>query len=205
MIPTVANEEQHETYVSNIVRSYRSATPDQLRRGRSWYPTAHQLAVMIADGDAVQGAGVIASLSANKSWSENQRLAKIALSTGTPVGHVGDALGKASRILAGSAPEDVLPMGAKTGHFYRCIVDPSDADAVCVDRHAHDVAVGEVYGDRDRGLSSKRRYATVAHAYREAARRLGVLPQVVQAVTWVVQVETIASVGNRRRNRKGDE
>ena len=37
----------------------------------------------------------------------------------------------------------------------------------------------------------KRRYATLAHAYREAARRLGELPSTVQAVTWVVWREMI--------------
>jgi hypothetical protein len=46
--------------------------------------------------------------------------------------------------------------------------------------------VGERYGSQDRGLSSKRRYATVALAYRLAAQHLDELPSTVQAVTWVV-------------------
>jgi hypothetical protein len=60
---------------------------------------------------------------------------------------------------------------------------PEDPEAVVIDRHAHDVAVGKRYGNMDRGLSNKRRYATLAHAYREAARQLGELPSTVQAVT----------------------
>ncbi|PRH79427.1 hypothetical protein C6N75_09895 [Streptomyces solincola] len=70
-----------------------------------------------------------------------------------------------------------------------------------MDRHAHDIAVGETYGSRDRGLSAKTRYAVVAHAYREAAMRLGELPSTVQAVTWVVRTEGIAGTATRPKNR----
>ncbi|QZZ32504.1 hypothetical protein A7X85_03920 [Streptomyces sp. ST1015] len=66
-----------------------------------------------------------------------------------------------------------------------------------IDRHAHDVAVGELYGRRDRGLGAVRRYAMLAHCYREAALRLGELPSTVQAVTWVVHTERIAGTGTR--------
>ncbi|MET8983264.1 hypothetical protein ABZX85_47640 [Streptomyces sp. NPDC004539] len=66
-----------------------------------------------------------------------------------------------------------------------------------IDRHAHDLAVGELHGSRDRGLGSARRYALLAHCYREAALRLGELPSTVQAVTWVVHTERIAGTGTR--------
>ncbi|MFM9442564.1 hypothetical protein [Streptomyces acidiscabies] len=102
---------------------------------------------------------MIATLSANKSWPQNRRLAYQAYKTGAPAGH---------------APE-----------------------AVVIDRHAHDIAVGELYGRRDRGLGSARRYVMLAHCYREAALRLGELPSTVQAVTWVVLTERIAGTGTR--------
>lgn len=91
--------------------------------------------------------------------------------------------------MAGEDPELVLPMDSKTGHFYRCILDPTDAEAICIDRHAHDIAVGERYGNRDRGLSSKARYALLADVYKRAAKRINVIPQELQAVTWVVWIE----------------
>lgn len=145
---------------------------------------------MLSEGNARQGAGVIAALSVQKSWTENQRLAREAFANGgLDSGHFRTMLEKLAKIMAGEDPETVLPMTMKTGHFFRCIADPTDADAVCIDRHAHDVAVGERYGNLDRGLGNKARYATLAHAYREAARKLGELPQTVQAVTWVVQTE----------------
>lgn len=190
MINTTATDAEQATYVHNIMSVYARATADQKRRGRDWYPAAHQLASMLTDGDVRAGAGVLAALSANKRWSENQRLAKEVIN-GNIGGHFRDALDKAEKILDGASPEDILPMSIKTGNFYRCILDPSDPDAVVIDRHAHDVAVGQTFGKADRGLSVPTRYATLAHAYREAARKLGELPSVVQAVTWLVQIEDI--------------
>ncbi|MFC8429283.1 hypothetical protein [Streptomyces sp. NPDC057253] len=199
MISANASEETREQYISNVLATWRAATPEQLERGRTWYRTAHDLASLISDGDPRAGAGVIAALSANKSWSENTRLAHRAYEFGVPTGHFQDALTKVTRIMAGADPAEVLPMERKTGMFFRCIANPCDPDAVVVDRHAHDIAVGEIYGQRDRGLSSARRYALLAHCYREAALRLGELPSTVQSVTWVVHTERIASAGRRGR------
>lgn len=182
MIPIKTNP----LYVDNIVTVFRSATAEELSAGRQWYPAANRLAAAMCDGDAAMGAGLLAALSPQTSWWLNVELASDAYETGRPARHVSDALSKASRILAGADPSDVLPMDRKTGHFYRCIVDPADPEPVCVDRHAHDIAVGEEYGNRDRGLSAKGRYNLIADAYREAAEILDELPSVVQAVTWVV-------------------
>ncbi|WP_405956929.1 hypothetical protein [Streptomyces phaeochromogenes] len=201
MISVDASEETREHYVRNIIAMWRAATPEQMQRGRTWYCTAHDLASLITNGDARTGAGVIAALSANKSWSENSRLARQAYETGVPSGHFQDALTKVAKIMAGADPAEVLPMERKTGMFFRCIADPFDPDAVVIDRHAHDVAVGDTYGQRDRGLGSARRYALLAHCYREAALRLGELPSTVQSVTWVVHTERIAGTSTRGPRR----
>jgi len=188
MIPTTATDAELQQYVDNIVAAYRAATPDQVTRGRQWYRVAHDLAAMIGDGDVRMGAGLLAALSANKRWSANVTLAEDA-ANGNVHGHTGDTLAKVGKILGGADPTELLPMQVKTGNFYRCIMDPADPDPVVIDRHAHDIAVGERYGQRDRGLSNVNRYATLALAYRLAARKLGVIPSVVQAVTWVRQTE----------------
>ncbi|MFF7987762.1 hypothetical protein ACFZDK_53540 [Streptomyces sp. NPDC007901] len=201
MISVDPPEQTREHYVCNIIATWRAATPEQLQRGRAWYRNAHDLASLITDGDARTGAGVIAALSANKTWSENRRLARQACETGLSSGHVQDALSKVARIMAGEDPTGVLPMERKTGMFFLCIADPQDPDAVVIDRHAHDVAVGETYGHRDRGLGSARRYALLAHCYREAALRLGELPSAVQSVTWVVHTERIAGTSTRGPRR----
>lgn len=184
------DEISQEIMVLNIIRVYRSATEDQLSRGRSWYETAHQIADMATDGHPRTGAAVIAALSPQTEWLLNVRLACDAIEDGSMTsGHFKDACSKVNRILAGIAPEDVLPMDKKTGQFYRLIADPSDAEAVVIDRHAHDIAVGVRLGNENRGLSYGPRYALFADAYRTAGERLGERPSAVQAVTWVVWTE----------------
>ena len=187
MIPSLPSIADVRGYTTNIVEAWHAANDASKQLGRNWYTVAHQLAATL-DDDVRVGAAVMAALSANKSWSQNVRLAVDAAS-GNVHGHVGDALDKVHRLLAGEEPETVLPMGSKTGHFYRCIANPADDYAVVIDRHAHDIAVHEVYGGRDRGLSSIGRYEVLASAYRYAAYSLSELPSTVQAVTWCAHIE----------------
>lgn len=203
MIEIKADAETRERYVSNIITRYAQASTEQKIAGERWYVTANQLANMIADGDVIMGAGVLAALSANKSWTENVRLTRRAFETGKATGHVATQLRKAQSIMEGAEPLSVLGNGEKTRNFFECIVDPAHPSAVCIDRHAHDVAVGEVYGNDDRGLSSKGRYQLIADAYREAARRLNTNPATVQAVTWVVQVDHYSN-WNARKTSTGN-
>jgi len=197
MIPIQPEDGAVAYYVRNITSVFVTASEAQYRAGRAWYETANRTAEMIADGDVRTGAGVLAALSPQTSWWLNVELACDAFDAGTARRHTTDSCSKANRIMAGENPEDVLPMRRKTGHFYRCIADPSDADAVCIDRHAYDICVGIPLGDWERGLSAYGRYALVADAYRRAARSLGELPSTVQAVTWVAWRDSIAGVGTR--------
>lgn len=196
MIPVKPSDSTRRRYQRNIIATYRKATEDQRRRGHEWYPTAHQLADFLSEGNVTAGAGVIAALSANKAWDLNQRLARDAFH-GEVHGHTAENLAKVAKIMAGADPATVLPMGMKTGNFYRNILDPTDTEAVTIDRHAHDVAVGSPWGDRERGLSSKGRYAVLSLAYRNAAAVLGILPSELQATVWVVWTESLAGVRHR--------
>lgn len=197
MIPIQADREAREYYVRNITSVWSMATEEQLRQGREWYPRAQQTAAMLADGDVKVGAGLLAALSPQTAWWLNVELACEAFESGNATRHTRDSCSKANKILAGIDPAEVLPMTRKTGHFYRCILDPSDPVAVCIDRHAYDIAVGIPLGDWNRGLSAHGRYALVAQCYWEAAQRLGELPSTVQATTWVTWRQSIAGVGTR--------
>lgn len=197
MIPIKPEPGAQEYYVRNIMSVWHLASDDQVQEGRAWYRTAHETAAMLADGDVEVGAGLLAALSPQTAWWLNVELACEAFESGNATRHVSDACGKANKILAGVSPESVLPMQRKTGHFYRCILDPSDPVAVCIDRHAYDIAVGIPLGDWNRGLSAKGRYALLAACYWEAAQRLGELPSVVQAACWVTWRDSLAGVGTR--------
>lgn len=197
MIPIRATDYAREYYVRNIMSVWAVATDDQFEEGAHWYERAHWTARMLADGDVKVGAGLLAALSPQTAWWLNVELACEAFDAGTARRHTTDSCSKANRIMAGIDPEHVLPMQRKTGQFYRCILNPDDPVAVCIDRHAHDVAVGVAYGDWNRGLYAHGRYALLAQSYWEAAQRLGSTPSVVQAVTWVTWRENLAGVGTR--------
>lgn len=201
MIPTKADDAAQKMYVSNIIDCFNSADADQLTRGRNWYQTAREIAIKMVDSDEPEavmvGAGLLAAFSPQKAWYLNVRLATSAAATGEARGHFKDACAKAEKILDGQDPISVLPKDSKTWNFYLCIFDPTDPNPVCIDRHAADVATGEVNGSKDRGLSVPRRYAIFAHAYREAARQLDEIPSVVQAVTWCVQLDATADLPYR--------
>jgi len=197
MIPIKADGEAREYYVRNIVSVWSLATDDEYEQGAHWYEQAHRTAGMLADGDVRTGAGLLAALSPQTTWWLNVELACDAFEAGRATRHTEDSTSKANKILAGIDPADVLPMRRKTGQFYRCILNPDDEDAVCVDRHAYDIAVGIPLGDWNRGLGAHGRYRLLADCYREAGARVGHLPSAVQAVTWVAWRNSLAGVGTR--------
>ena len=96
MIPAKADDEQMAHYIANITAAYDAATLEQRDRGRNWYPVAHDLALIIGDGDVRKGAGILAVFSANKRWRDTVRLAQDA-SDGFLHGHTGVTLAKAAR------------------------------------------------------------------------------------------------------------
>lgn len=200
LLPTKPEADERARYVARIVEAFDSATLAQRVKGELWYPWAHDIAAECPLG-ARYGAGIIAAFSPQKQWEENVKIARSAWRTGVPFGSFPDAKRKVQRMLNGEDPKDVLPLDSKTGDFFRCIADPEDDWTVVVDRHAHDLAAGVKFGELQRGLSTRRRYASIANAYREAADELSVLPSVVQAVTWTVQVDSL----RYRRSARGDK
>ena len=185
---------------SNILDVFNRATDSEREEGASWYSAARTFAIGLSEryGIALDAAcGVIAALSPQLSWSMNMRYADQICATGdAPV--LGLSKSKALRILSGESVESVLACpvckrstrkhvcsGEKVRNFYRCIADPS-CDAVCIDRHAFDIASGEVTDDKSRkALDKVGVYQSVADAYRAAAVVLGISAATVQAITWV--------------------
>ena len=200
MASTITSQ-QRSAWTRRIVATYRRATPADVVDGRTWYARARALAAELDPADPRRAAGVIAALSPRLTWSGNVSAARRAYAlkanplvsehafvVGTPTLKA-NAL-KAWRILSGADPLDVLG-GLKVRAFYACIID-EHTDAVCVDMHAHDIAVGRVTDDATRGMLARVGvYGQVADAYRSAARILSaelgeeIPPHVVQAVTWV--------------------
>jgi hypothetical protein len=169
-----------ETLAQNIRDAWNAASDDQKARGAWWYTVAHQLAELVGNGDVRKGAGIISALSPRMKWDRNMALAVDAMN-GNVHGAMGASLRKVEAILNGADPESVLPMTAKTGHFYRNMVDPTDTDAVTVDCWAYRVATRDWSAP---GPKSARDYSEVAAAYRVVASELGIITNHVQAGTW---------------------
>jgi len=179
----------------NILAVYHAASAEHVAQGLAWYDDAHTLARELDPADPSRAAGVIAALSPRESWTRNVYLATLLFERGGDL-HEGTLTGnlrKAREIYAGAAPLDVL-RGDKVRAFYALINNPADAESVCVDRHAFDVAVGRKTDDRARqALGRKGAYDRFARAYRRAAEVLGVTPAQVQAVTWVAWREGVTA------------
>lgn len=158
-----------------------------------------------------KAAAVIAVLSPRLAWRKNVEYAKLAYMVYNDLPWLGGApdvdpgvdeayfagmiptlnanARKAYRILNGEAPEDVV-RGDKVTAFYWTIVDPTDVRSVVVDRHAVDIAFGEVLTDDTRPTMKGAAYVYVATLYQRAAeiisRELNEVwtPARVQATTW---------------------
>lgn len=176
---------------ARILRVFRSADPDQLADGMSWYQSAHLEALELSDLHGipvVSACGIIAALSPQMSWGGNIRwAAEVAAGMSTRRG-LGLSLERAIRIRDGEPPLEVLG-GLKVRAFYADIISAGATDAVCVDRHAYDIVTGE--RGSHKSLTPKR-YFAAAGAYVNAAARLRetgehdeISAAQVQAVTWV--------------------
>jgi hypothetical protein len=176
--------------VENIVRVFRSADASQLARGTSWYADAHTIALGFDRNNVRRAAGILAAVSPRVKWNRNITIAARTYVEGFASGTLNGSCAKATAILKGAEPLDVLG-GPKTRAFFGVIVDPTNPTDVVVDRHAFDIAAGMVTNDKTRAPIGKAKgYETIAALYRDAARILGMSPSQVQAVTWIVWRET---------------
>jgi hypothetical protein len=176
-----------EELASNILVVLGRAEPEHYREGVDWYRHAHTLARVLAGRNGVtveQAAGVLAALSPQLCWPRNVDYAEQFLATGdAPV--LGRSKRAAARILDGQEPSSVLS-GPKVRAFFANISDPDHSDAVTIDRHAHDVAMGQRFGEKRRPLLERKGgYDLFAEAFRLAAATVGLTPSAVQAVTWL--------------------
>lgn len=158
----------------------------------SWYTEAYKLSCELAQKYNTQTervAGVIAALSPMKNWNMNIRLADDFFA-GRKVGHTKAMVSKAEAI--GTADIKDIPAilnGNKITNFYSNIINPSCNTRVTIDRHAIMIAMGGVnLSQQELSLlaNTDKKYKAIADAYRRAAKKLGVRPLEVQAVTWVV-------------------
>lgn len=175
--------------VKNILKVYNDTT---FTAESNWYTTANELAVSLAkayDYNLLQVAGVIAALSPLKSWDENKRIAEAFLKSGDAY-HTGTMIAKADDIVnydGNFQREFILTTlnGNKIQNFFLNIAYPMAKEGVTIDRHAVSIAFGKSLPDSMLRSITDRQYEFFAECYRIAAAKAGILPNEMQAVTWV--------------------
>lgn len=173
-----------ETLVRRILRHWHRATASDIESGARWYDEAGVLAASLSryvDGDVRRAAAVISALSPRTTWARNVAGATALLQSGPTAARATGCMGpnvERARIARTHGIESLN--GPKTRRFAENIA--GDREAVTVD-----VWAARVVGiDADRDLSRVGVYDAVEHAYRLAARRVGVDPATMQATTWIV-------------------
>ena len=183
-------------HVRNILKLYRQATDEDTANGVEWYARAERMAKAIAEDAGLPlptVIGVMAALSPNNRWERNCRDAAVmcqAWQNGEgmdsfKVSCYNTMKAKAWAILdlGLTDDEDILSHlnGQKIRSFYSNI---RGLDEVTIDGHALNIARGKREGlTSDKTNMGKREYRELQAAYVKAAKRVGVKPHVLQAIT----------------------
>lgn len=184
--------------VRNILKTFRRATADDIAGGVEWYARAERAAAIIAASYGLPTntvVGVMAALSPNNRWTRNVKDAETMCKAwasgdnldGFRVCCYNTMKAKAWSILAEELTddEDILARlnGLKIRSFYSNI---RGLDEVTIDGHALNIARGKRKALTDNSTNmGKRLYREMQSHYIRAAKRAGVEPHVMQAVTWI--------------------
>ena len=188
----------HEKMIYNICSVYRDADETQHAEGLLWYSDAQKAAHNIAvkyDVPVYIVVAVIAALSPNNKWARNLVNADALIGAfvngdgmlSVKVSTYHKMKAKAWDILAARPDYDgakAMLKGQKITSFFMDIMGEFN---VTIDGHARNIAYGERVGlTDDRTNIGVREYRALQAAYEEAARRVGLMPYQLQAITWRV-------------------
>lgn len=184
-------------HVRNILKLYRQATQEDTINGVDWYARAEREAKVIAEACALPlrtVIGVMAALSPNNKWERNVKDTMTMCQAWVACDCLSDfkvSCYNTMKIKAWSIlvdelddDQDILTRlnGQKIRSFYSNI---RGLDEVTIDGHALNIARGKREGlTSDKTNMGKREYRELQAAYVRAAKRVGVKPHVLQAITW---------------------
>ena len=184
-------------HVRNILKVYRRATPDDVANGLEWYDRAKRYASIISNLSGVNlntVVGVMAALSPNNRWERNVKDTERmvwAWVKGEDLSDFKVSCYNTMKTKAWSILEDDLTddtdiltrlNGQKIRSFYSNI---RGLDEVTIDGHAYNIALGIRQGlTSDKTNMGKKLYREMQSAYVKAAKRVGVKPHELQAITW---------------------
>lgn len=183
-----------ETAEANIRAVLAQATPAEVQSGRQWYWEAREQTATLAVQFSIPlkcACHIVAALSPGIRWERNIEAARLVCSgkEGAIDGY-GANVAKARKILESYRrflPWDHLLSGPKVTSFAETIFNPDTEDIdVVLDVHAISIALGKRYTVRTVPDLRKEERARIDAAYRRVAKKQGLRPHQLQAITWVV-------------------
>lgn len=184
-------------HVRNILKVYSRATSEDVANGLEWYDRAKRYASIISNLSGVNlntVVGVMAALSPNNRWERNVKDTERMVWAWVKGEDLSDfkvscynkMKEKAWSILEDDLTDDDAILtrlnGQKIRSFYSNI---RGLDEVTIDGHAYNIALGIRQGlTSDKTNMGKKLYRDMQSAYVKAAKRVGVKPHELQAITW---------------------
>jgi len=178
--------------IKNILAVYQMATEEEKAQGLAWYPNARRFCRRMAKkyGVSMQIAiAVLAALSPRNKWERNLLDVEKCLeaylyeigSEHITVSTFPANKEKAFRIIRENNPL-LVQTSNKVAAFFDNIYRLHSSSEVCVDIHAFSIFMGF---RAEQSTLTDTHYQTIADAYRLAAKRVGLKPFEIQAITWV--------------------
>ena len=173
-----------EQVVKRISRLYNSATDQDVIDGMCWYNEAISIVYRLSNNSQYtidQVAAAMAHLSPRLRWKQNVDSIESLVATGFLPSYVMSGPANRSRkaLVAANPGVTFGKKAKKTLNFSRNV-------SGCVNSVTVDVWAARVVGVSEAQLKLTGVYEAIAHCYRLAAKRAGIHPAQMQAITWIV-------------------
>lgn len=195
-----------------IMAWYDLASAEQRAAGKLWYAAAREFCRSLAEDSGLpvhKVAGVLAALSPSVYWNLNKRqcealcltfadggpIRSVAISTYSQQADKAYAILETDHLSVDGVPEILGVRAFKTVAFYYCVLDPAESQCVAVDRHI----LSALHFD-DFVQGSRWCYVMTESAFRVVAERLDMMPNMLQAIVWIVYKETAEAYSPGEKN-----
>lgn len=178
---------------------YKNIPENRIKATRNWYKEAHSFAANLSETYKIsfnRVCAVISALSPANNWDNNkteaENLIVCFISGGNwqliPFRTYSANVSKAWNILTNysKSTEDFFSVktGAKTLNFYENIKNPKDPNFVTIDRHMLAILDGRLGQRSGSGRITTKQYRELSAELKKVAKKLGLLPNELQAILW---------------------
>ena len=177
--------------IKNILEMYERSDSLDHEQGLTWYAEAFRLCGIFSReyGQSVEVVvAVMAALSPRNKWSQNVKDV-VSILAAVNAGHPADTVKVGTTNTFRDRAYEIaatgkigLLRGSKVWTFWKNIIDHDHTDLVTVDVWAYRVAVGNL---KAAPKINDTVYNDIERQYQEAARKVGLRPLELQAITWV--------------------